>query len=248
MEFHRQLHVLAHGGAVVASGGDDHTLEEQAEGPRDDDIPVEPVKEDPGGQEGAVILQHLHTGQELAGHPVADHPAVLDLRAVAGPHGAAHRNHAGVLQHRADDLLQRVVLEHGVRVQAEEVGVAGHIDPHIQGVRLAAVFLPHQGDGHLVGPGLVDLLLRLAGDAPLDGPLDLPHVKGVPQHLGGVVGGAVIHHHDLIELVVQGQQGTDGGLDGHLLVVGGHQDGNRHIVVVGQLILQPVAPLGGVKV
>ena len=33
MEFHHQFHILAHGGVVVASGGNNHTFQEQAERP-----------------------------------------------------------------------------------------------------------------------------------------------------------------------------------------------------------------------
>ena len=73
-------------------------------------------------------------------------------------------------------------------------------------------------------------------------------MESLPQDLGGAVRGAVVHHDDLIELVVQGQQGADRGLDGNLFVVGGHQDGHGDVVVVPQLVFQQVAPLGGVEV
>ena len=81
----------------------------------------------------------------------------------------------------------------------------------------------------------------------MDRTVDVLHAKRVSHHLGGFVGGAVVHHDDLIQAVVQSQQGADGGLDGHRLVVGGDQDGHRHIVVVGQFVLQCVAPLGAIE-
>ena len=60
-----QLHVLPHGVECVTPRLDDHALFEQAEGAGDDDAAVEFIQHDPGGQEGAVVLQHLHTGQEV---------------------------------------------------------------------------------------------------------------------------------------------------------------------------------------
>ena len=242
-----QLHVLPHRAGVVAPGADDHALFEQAKGPRDDDTAVETVEKDAGGQKGALIFQHLHAGQDPVGHVVADHLAVFDLRSVAGPHRAPHRHHMVVLQHRPDDLLQGIALEHRVGVHTEEVGIAGGVDAHVQGVGLAAVALADEGDGDLAGPGLKDGLSLLAWDLPLDGPVDLPHLKGPAQDLRRSIGGAVVHHDDLVEPVMQGQQGADGGLDGDLLIVGRHQDGHGDIVVVEELIFQQVPAFGPVE-
>ena len=64
---------------------------------------------------------------------------------------------------------------------------------------------------------------------------------------GGFVFGTVVDDDDLIELVVQRQQRAHRGLDGHGLVVRGHQDGDGHVVVVAQLVFQRVAPPVGVE-
>lgn len=115
--------------------------------------------------------------------------------------------------------------------------VAGGVDAHVEGVGLAAVFLTDQGEGHLQVGGLEDGLFRLAGHHPVDGPGDLLHAEGLHQD-GGPVGGAVVHHDDLVELVLQTEQGTDGGDDGNLLVVGGHHNGHGDVVLLQQLVFR----------
>ena len=210
MELNNQLHILPHGGGIIAAGLDDQLLLEQAEGAGDDNIPVEFVKQDAGGQEGPVIFQHLHAGQQLFGHAVADDASGFNFRTVAGAHRTAHRHHLGVLQQRAHNFVQGVALQDGVRVDADKVGVGSHIDPHVQRVRLSAVFLGDQRDGDLPCAGFVYRLSRPAGNPALNGPVDRLQAEGVPKDLDGVVGGAVIHHNDLIELIVQCQKGSDG--------------------------------------
>ena len=243
MEFDHQLHILSHGGGIVAPRVDDRTLFEQAKGAGNDDAAVEPVKQDPGRQEGAIILQHLHTGQDLPGHPVGNDPPVLNLSAVAGADSAAHRHHVPIFDDRPHDLLQGVVLQHRVGVHAHKVGVSGGVDPHVQCVGFAAVFLADQRDRHFIGPGLKNSQFRLAGNHTMDGAGNLLHPEGLPEDPGGIVPGAIVHNNDLIQPVFQVQQRADGGDDGDLLIVGGHQDSHGHIVILKQFVLQEVAPL-----
>ena len=171
---------------------------------------------------------------------VGNHPAVLDLRPIAGPDRAPYRHHIALLNHRPHDLLQRVILQHRVRVHADEIREFGGVDAHVQGVGLAAVFLTDQGDGHLVLLSLKDGEFRLTGNASVNGAVDLIQMKGFPQNLCGTVGGAVIHNDNLIEFVLQTEQGPDGGLNGNLLIVGGHHQSHRHVVVLQQLVFQLV--------
>ena len=68
-------------------------------------------------------------------------------------------------------------------------------------------------------------------------------MKVVNEYLNGVVSGAVVHHNDLIELIVQLQQGLYAVQDGDLLVVGGHQDGDGEIEAVLQLVFDGAHPV-----
>ena len=98
------------------------------------------------------------------------------------------------------------MLEDRIRVYTKKIWIIGDIDAHIQGVGLPAVFLPHQGNRHLPGPGLIDFFLWLTGNPALDGTINTPHVKGVLHHLGGFIGGSIVYHNNLIEFIVQRQQ------------------------------------------
>ena len=64
---------------------------------------------------------------------------------------------------------------------------------------------------------------------------------------GGIVRGTVVHHNDLIGPVVERQQGPDGGLNSHALVMGRYNDGDRDIVIPRQFIFQQIAPLRAVQ-
>ncbi len=68
-------------------------------------------------------------------------------------------------------------------------------------------------------------------------------MKVVDEHLDGVVGGAVVHHDDLVELIVQLQQGFYAVQDGDLLVVGGNQDGDGEVEAVLQLVFDGAHPV-----
>ena len=150
MQLDHELHILAHGGGVISAGGDDRAFEEQAERTGDDDVAVEFVEQDAGGEKRPVVFQHLHAGQQPARHPVAHHAAVFDLRAVAGAHRPAHGDHIGILEHGTHDFFQRIVLQHRIRIQTEKIRVTGYVDAHIERIRLAAVFLANQRDGNFI--------------------------------------------------------------------------------------------------
>ena len=92
--------------------------------------------------------------------------------------------------------------------------------------------------------GSVDELLRLALHLPTDGAADGTHPKGVDQHLGCIVSGAVVHHDDLVYVVIQGQQGADGLHHRQFLVIRRNDDSDRDIVVLLQNVFQPDLLLG----
>lgn len=137
---------------------------------------------------------------------------------------------------------REIVLQDGIRVHADKIREAGGVDAHVQGVGLAAVFLADQRQRDLVAPALVNGLLPLAGNAPVDGPLDPVQVKGLRQHPDGVAGGAVVHHDDLIGPIIQRQQRPHRIRRGDLLVVGGNDDAHGQLIVRRQKNLQLLPP------
>ena len=187
MQLDDQLHILAHRVMVIPARVDHQIFLEQAERAGDNDVAVELIEQDARCQKGTVVFEHLHAGDQIVRHAVADHMALLDLRAVAGADRAADCNDVVALQNGAHDLFQRVALQHGVCVDAQEIREVGCVDAHVQRVRLAAVALADQRDRDLVAAGFIDRFLRLAVDAPLDRTVDLAHAERLLDHAAGFV-------------------------------------------------------------
>ena len=169
---------------------------------------------------------------------VGEHPSVLDLRPVAGPDCPAHGHHISIFQNRPHDFFQGIVLEDGIGIHTDKVRIPGGVDAHVQGIGFSAVLFADQGNGHLELLGFKNGHRLLAGDAAVNGPGDLVHTKGLPQELGCLIRGAVIHNDDLVERILQAQQRLDGALDGDLLVVGRNHNGHRYVIVLQKLIFQ----------
>ena len=248
VQLDHQLHILAHGLVVVAAHGDDRVLFEQSERAGNDERAVEAVKEDARGEEGAVILQHLHESEDAARQAVAFDAPVFQLHVIRDAHDAAHRHHLAVLQHRLGDAAQRVVLQHGVRVHADEVGKGRGVDAHVQRVCLAAVFLADERERHLLHARFVDTFLPPALDPAADGTVDNVHIERLGKHLGGRVARTVVHHDDLIGAVVERKQRAHRVHNGDLLVVGGHDDADGQIVVRGQDAFELLLPVPLIEV
>ncbi len=94
----------------------------------------------------------------------------------------------------------------------------------------------HQEVG--VAEGAIDPPDGLGGDHPAKGRLHRHQVEGLLEHFQGAVLGPIRHHDDLKLRVVEGQEGAHRGGDGFLLVVGGHEDGNREIGLPLQKVLK----------
>ena len=79
----------------------------------------------------------------MVGHGLAGVPfdGRVEVDALGHPDQTAHGHHVVVLHDGLDDSLQRVPLEDGVGVDAQEVGVLGGVDARVQGVPLTAVLL-----------------------------------------------------------------------------------------------------------
>ena len=148
MQLQHQLHILADGAAVVAAGRDHDVFSEHPESPGNDHGAVKLVQQDAGSQKGTVILQHLHTGQEVPGQTVLFHPPSGKLYIVGDTHQPADRHHIFVLQYRLSNLSQRIILQDRIGIHTDKIGVIGGIDAHIQRICLAAVFLANDGKRH----------------------------------------------------------------------------------------------------
>ena len=242
VQLDHQLHILAHGLVVVAAHGDDRVLFEQSERAGNDERAVEAVKEDARGEEGAVVLQHLHESEDAARQAVAFDTPVFQLHIVGDAHDAAHRHHLAVLQHRLGDAAQRVVLQYGVRVHADKVREICGVDAHVQRVCLAAVLFSDERHRYLLCACLIDVFLALTVDLPANGPVNKVHIKCLGQHLRGAVLRTVVHHDDLIGAVVERKQRAHRVHNGDLLIVGGNDDTDGQVVIRGQNAFEHFLP------
>ena len=242
VQLDHQLHILAHGLVVVAAHGDDRVLFEQSERAGNDERAVEAVKEDARGEEGAVVLQHLHESEDAARQAVAFDAPVFQLNIVGDADDAANRHHIAVFQYRLGDAAQRVVLQNGVRVHADKVREICGVDAHVQRVCLAAVLFSDERHRYLLCACLIDVFLALTVDLPANGPVNKVHIKCLGQHLRGAVLRSVVHHDDLIGAVFQRQQRAHGVCHGDLLIVGGNDDTDGQVVIRGQNAFEHFLP------
>ena len=134
-------------------------------------------------------------------------------------------------------MLEGVALEHRIGVDAEEVGVLGHVDTGVQGVPLAAVAFAHEHEGHGRASCFEDLLDGLAGEREAHGAVHRLHGEAFHESGGRCVGRAVVYHDDLVEAVVEPKQRFHRLHDGDLLVVGRHKNRDGHVELVLELVV-----------
>ena len=155
----QHIHILRHGGAVVATGADGDLGVEQAEAARDVGQRVEARPAQLADEERAQILQLLEAGQDAPQHGQVDQTLVLvgdghltlhpvDVAVVAHQHRGADADHGLVA---IDDQPHHTVEGHGVDdavgIGADKIRGLAHIDAGIRAVGLAsAVHLAHDGE------------------------------------------------------------------------------------------------------
>ena len=191
------------------------------------------IEQNAGSQKGTVILQHLHTRQQVPGQTVFFYPSMLQLHIIGNAHQPSYRRRMAVLQHWLDYLFQGIRLQHRVCIHADEVWKICRVDSHVQRISLATVFLANDGNRNFLCPCFINKFFRLAWHLPPNGPVHCMHIKGLDQRLGGVILGAIIHYYDLIGLVFQVQQRMDRSHHRYRLIPCRYNNRNGHMIVIG---------------
>ena len=93
----------------------------------------------------------------------------------------------------------------------------------------------------------IDGLNLFARNTQPDRAVDLLHMEVVNQDLAGIVAGTIVYNNYFIKLVVQLQQGFYVVQNRNALIMGGHQDRDRKIKIVFQLIFNGAHPVQFIK-
>ena len=172
-------------------------------------------------------------------------PPVLDDGRVERADGPTDPDQRLVLDEQPGRPQDRLAVEQRVGVDGREQRVAGHVEPGVERVGLAAlVLVDHDQVGvgeRPEGPAHVRAGQVLAGR-----PGQLGQREGLDQPLHGLVLGAVGDDHDLELRELEVEQGLDAADDADFLVVGRHQDRHRLVdVTLEQVAQRPLGELPG---
>ena len=222
-----QIHVLADGLRIEPADLHQGVTAEHAEGPGDQEEPAESAPCRAAGDEGAHVLDHLQSREQVARRSRAGDPAVPDGAAVDDAHRSA-RGHRllGPFDERAHGAHQGVLLQDRVGVGHAHQRVAGDVDPGIDGVGLAAPVLLADHDQVLDTPRDVHGADRARGQLQTDRRLRGHEVVRLVEASERLVRGAVVDHDDLELAVLEEAQRVDRVDDAGRLIEGRQDDGD----------------------
>jgi hypothetical protein len=144
---------------------------------------------------------------------------------------AADGHHPLVLQHQAERLKKGFLVDDRVCIHREKERAGGGVDPGVQRIRLAPVFLVDDHPPDDPRREIVSLVVKAADrggrDAVFVGDLHPPETEMVDDLPQRPVRGSVVHHDDLHSGKLQPHKGVEGLHDGFFLVESGNDDGQR---------------------